>query len=50
MSAKQKAVLENVKISVWDIIKASSGGHKDITNISGFGFYPDDYVPLLKKI
>ena len=53
MSYKQKQVLNNVKISTWDIIKKSSGGHHDITNISGLSFLPGPYKTngaLFKKI
>lgn len=32
-------VLKQVKIPLWDIIMVSSGGHKDITNISNLEFY-----------
>jgi hypothetical protein len=28
-------LLDSIQISVWDLIKANSGGHKCITNISG---------------
>jgi len=40
LTYKQKQVLGSVKIPVWDIIKKSSGGHHDITNISGLNFIP----------
>lgn len=32
-------MLKQVKIPLWDIIMVSSGGHKDITNISNLSFY-----------
>jgi len=34
-------VLKQVKIPLWDIVMTSSGGHKDITNISGLGYIKD---------
>lgn len=45
----EKKFLYGLKISVWDIIKAQSGGHKDITNISGWQFYGKGYVDLMKE-
>lgn len=51
LSKKQKDMLESVTISLWDIVNATSGGHKDITNISGLNFYGKGYVDeLLKKM
>ncbi len=41
LSNKQKAILKRVTVSAWDVIKASSGGHKDITNLSGLVFLQD---------
>jgi len=41
LSPKQQAILEKVTVSAWDVIQASSGGHKDITNISGINFLRD---------
>ena len=51
--------LKNLKISVWDIIQANSGGHKCITNISGLNYLKEpvkatkllqqDFVKLLKQ-
>tara|TARA_R110000765_G_scaffold30851_2_gene72537 strand:- start:53 stop:1780 length:1728 start_codon:yes stop_codon:yes gene_type:complete len=35
----QKEVLDNIKVSAWDVIQANSGGHKCITNISGLNFF-----------
>ena len=54
-----KFKLKNLKISVWDIIQANSGGHKCITNISGLNYLKEpvkatkliqqDFVKLLKQ-
>lgn len=38
LSEKQKNVLNNIYVSAWDIITKLSGGHKDITNITGFNY------------
>ncbi|OQB40848.1 MAG: hypothetical protein BWY04_01167 [candidate division CPR1 bacterium ADurb.Bin160] len=38
LSDKQKEMLKKIQISLWDIVQAQSGGHKDITNISGLNF------------
>jgi hypothetical protein len=38
LSKKQKAILSKVSINAWDLIKSQSGGHKDITNLSGLNF------------
>lgn len=35
LSFKQKDFISNVTITAWDYILRNSGGHKDITNISG---------------
>lgn len=39
LTEKQKAVLDRIKVSAWDVIQANSGGHKCITNISGLNFF-----------
>jgi len=41
LSDKQKDILKKISVSAWDIIKSQSGGHKDITNISGLVFLRD---------
>jgi hypothetical protein len=38
LSPKQKEVLDSIYITAWDIISKSSGGHKGITNLSGFNY------------
>lgn len=50
LSAKQKAILNKVTISVWDLVMAQSGGHPSITNISGLNFMGKGYVDLMKEI
>jgi hypothetical protein len=49
LSDKQKDLLRKVEISAWDLIQAQSGGHKDISNLSGWNFIPD-YLPLMKQV
>lgn len=41
LSKKQKDVLKKINVSAWDVIMASSGGHKSITNLSGLNFLKD---------
>lgn len=49
LSKKQKAVLEKVTIPLYELIVAQSGGHKDITNLSGIDFYGKGYVDQILK-
>ena len=42
LSDKQQKILKSAWVSAWDIIKANSGGHKCITNISGLMYLPKD--------
>ena len=44
LSYKQKEILRKIEIPLWDLIAAGSGGHKDITNISGLNFWGKGYV------
>jgi hypothetical protein len=50
LSDEQKNILKKVNISLWDIVQASSGGHKGITNISGLNLAGKGYLDLLKDI
>jgi hypothetical protein len=38
LSDKQKALFDKISLNGFDVIKANSGGHKCITNISGLNF------------
>lgn len=49
LSNKQKDILRKISVSLWDLVLAGSGGHKDITNISGLNFYGKGYVDELLK-
>lgn len=50
LSFKQKKILNNVTITCWDIVNANSGGHPDITNISGLNFIGKGYPDVMKKM
>lgn len=41
LSKKQKELLSRISVPAWDVIMAGSGGHKSITNMSGFNFLKD---------
>jgi len=41
LSKKQKGLLKKITVPAWDVINASSGGHANITNISGLSFVKD---------
>jgi hypothetical protein len=38
LSEEEKTLLDDISVSGWEIIKANSGGHKKITNISGLNY------------
>jgi hypothetical protein len=45
------SVLKMLKVSWWDLIQANSGGHKCITNLSGFQILDGKVrVELLKAL
>ena len=51
LSSKQKDILDKVKVSIWDVIMASSGGHSTaIWNISFLNGLGKGYVDIMKKI
>lgn len=50
LSFKERQILGYIKISVFDIINRTSGGHKNITNISGFNFFGIGYVDIMKEV
>lgn len=51
LSSKQKQLLERVYVNGLDVIKANSGGHKCITNISGINYlYRNKKDPRLDNI
>lgn len=51
LSDEEKKPLWNITITLWDIVRETKGGHKDITNIPNLNFYGKGYVDaLLKKM
>jgi len=44
LSEAEKMALSMLTISGWDIVVAGSGGHKCITNISGFSYFGKDAI------
>lgn len=51
LNENEKDFLNNFKISLWNIIKTESGGHKKITNIQGFRYLNDGKkVPYKKEM
>ena len=50
LGSKELQALKMVSINGWDMVQANSGGHKCITNISGFSYFGKDGVPFMKKI
>ena len=46
----EKKQLEDITVSVYDIIVKSSGGHRNITNISGINFLKGDSVGFIKRV
>jgi hypothetical protein len=50
LSDKEVKALKLISINGWDMVQANSGGHKCITNISGFMYFGKQGVPFMKKI
>jgi hypothetical protein len=50
LGEKEIKALKLLSISGWDMVQANSGGHKCITNISGFMYFGKEGVPFMKKI
>jgi hypothetical protein len=51
LSEKQRALLDKITVSGLDVIKANSGGHKCITNISGINYlYRNKKEPKLDDV
>jgi hypothetical protein len=50
LSKKQKAILKKVSINLWDLVMSQSGGHKDITNVSGLNFYGKGFTDFMRDI
>jgi len=50
LSDKEVKALKLLSLNGWDMIQSQSGGHKCITNISGFMYFGKNGVPFMKKI
>jgi hypothetical protein len=50
LTPDEKKQLEGITVSAYDIITKSSGGHRDITNISGLNFLKYDTVEFTKRV
>lgn len=50
LTQEEKEKLETITVTAYDLITKQSGGHKDITNISGISFLGNDAVSFTKKI
>lgn len=50
LTPDEKKILDDVTVSAYDLIIKQSGGHKDITNISGLNFLGNDSASFTKKI
>ena len=50
LTDEEKNVLSQVDVDMYQVITRQSGGHKDITNISGINFLGKGYLDLLKRI
>jgi len=48
LKREEKDFMKKFHVTLWDLVQASSGGHKDITNISGLNFMGKGYVDFLK--
>jgi len=50
LSQKDHKILRTISVSAWDIIQAQSGGHKNITNLSGWGFIGKGFINIMKAV
>lgn len=50
LTERENRALKMLKVTGWDMVQANSGGHKCITNASGFMYFGKDGVPFLKKL
>lgn len=47
MDNDEITTLKRIKVTAWDIIQAASGGHKNISNVSGWNLVPN-YLDTMK--
>jgi len=50
LTDEEKKQLEDITVTAYDIIVKSSGGHRNITNISGINFLKGDSVEFVKRV
>lgn len=50
LSYSDKNLMKSVYVTAWDIIQAQSGGHKEITNLSGISLYGKGYKDMMMDI
>lgn len=50
LTPEEKNELKGITVTAYDLIKKQSGGHRDITNISGLNFLGKDSVAFIKRI
>ena len=50
LSDREIKALKLVTIDGWSLVQSQSGGHKCITNISGFMYFGKNGVPFIKRI
>jgi len=43
-------VLKEIYVSAWDLIQAQSGGHPNISNLSGLNFLGKEYTDFMREI
>lgn len=49
LNKRERKALKYLYVTGWDMIKANSGGHDCITNLSGLMYFGKDGVPYLKR-
>lgn len=50
LTPEERKQLDLITITGYDLVKSQSGGHRDITNISGLGLLGDDNADFVKKL
>ena len=50
LTDEEKDILANVKVSAYDVITKQSGGHRNITNVSGLNCLGKGYVEFVKAV
>jgi hypothetical protein len=50
LTPREHNYLRKITVSAWDVVQAQSGGHPNITNISGLNFIGKGYVDMMKEM